>query len=300
MKNIIIWGTGKEYTTHVRRVQCGVAAGEFHVVGVTSNDCWYHTLDGFPFLSKQELMDVPHDIVLVTSKRYFSEIQAEYVKMGGDAENVFPIGVLDVANLTLSQVVEIHQSKISIVANNCWGGVTYHSLHMKFLSPFINLFIRDADYLALLCDFHHRIRQPLVYAGADDDEVSHLHYPIFSLGGTHLHMNHAEDPEERMSAAKKWEERLQRLNEDNLLFMMWTESEEAADQFDALPLKRKICFTSFPTDLPSCMYAIPYVSYNKARGKPFWETVNGMAKGVYPFYDIYELLMHGEKRYRTV
>ena len=171
-------------------------------------------------------------------------------------------------------------------------------LHMKFLSPFINMFVRDADYLALLHDFHQRMYQPLVYAGSGDDAVSHLHYPIFSLGGTHLHMNHDTD-ENRVSALKKREERVQRLNEDNLFFMMYTESEAAAEQFDALPLERKICITSFPTRLSSCMYAEPFARYNKPMGKPFWETVNGMGKGAYPFYDVYELLMHGKKKYRT-
>ena len=41
MNRIIIWGTSKGYSMHVRRLQCGVAAGEFEVVGVTSNDNWY-------------------------------------------------------------------------------------------------------------------------------------------------------------------------------------------------------------------------------------------------------------------
>lgn len=117
---------------HVRRLQCGVAVGEFEVVGVTSNDNWYHTLDGFPFLSKDTLMDVPHDYILVTSERHLAEIREEYVHMGGDAERMLPIGVLDVANLTFSQVAELHRSRVSIIANNCWGGVTYHMLHMKF------------------------------------------------------------------------------------------------------------------------------------------------------------------------
>ena len=284
---------------HVRRLQCGVAVGEFEVVGVTSNDNWYHTLDGFPFLSKDTLMDVPHDYILVTSERHLAEIREEYVHMGGDAERMLPIGVLDVANLTFSQVAELHRSRVSIIANNCWGGVTYHMLHMKFFSPLINMFELDRDYLSLLRDFHHRIRQPLEYVGSAENDDMQLRYPIFSLGGTRLHMNHDAD-ENRAGAVKKWEERLKRLNEENLFFMMYTESEAAAEEFDALPLERKICFTSFPTDLPSCMYAKPYTSYNQPLGKPFWETVNGMGKGLYPFYDVYELLMHGKKRYRSV
>ena len=112
-------------------------------------------------------------------------------------------------------------------------------------------------------------------------------------------MNHDAD-ENRAAAVKKWGERLQRLNEDNLFFMMYTESEAAAEQFETLPLERKICFTSFPTDLSSCMHAKPYTYCNRPLGKPFWETVNGMAKGLYPFYDVYELLMHGRKKYRAV
>lgn len=121
MNRIIVWGTSKEYSAHARRLQCGAAVGEFEVVGMTSNDNWYRTLDGFSFLPKQELMNVPHDYVLAASERHLAEIRQEYVQMGGDAERLLPIGALDVANLTFSQVVELHRSKLSIIANNCWG-----------------------------------------------------------------------------------------------------------------------------------------------------------------------------------
>ena len=168
---------------------------------------------------------------------------------------------------------------------------------MRFYSPFINMFMLDDDYIALLRDFRHRLSLPLKHVGTSYDEGSKLHYPIFSLGGTHLHMNHYAD---RAFAEEKWQERLQRLNKEHLFFMMFTERPNIAEAFDALPYDRKVCFTSFPTDLPSAMYVKPYAACQKPLGKPFWQTINGMANGTYPYYDIYELLMHEKKTYRSV
>lgn len=297
---IIIWGTGREYQAHLRRIQCGVQCGEFEVVGVTSDDTWYKKLDGFRFIPKSELMAESFDFILVTCQRFWDEIQHDFRLMGGDRELLLPVDVLNLANLTFSQYVEIYRSHLSIIPMNCWGGLTYHMLHMKFRTPFINMFLLPDGYLDLLRDFHHRIQLDPEYVRDEYEDYlapsQRFDYPVFSLGGTLLYMNHYHD---RAVALAKWKERVKRINFDNLFFMMCTDRPDAAEQFDALPYKKKICFTSFPTDLSSAMYVSPHAEYNQARGKHFHFSVNGMARGMYQLYDVYELLMHGRKCYRT-
>ena len=122
MHKIIVWGTGEEYCAYIHRLHDGVEHGEFEVVGVTSGDGWYREIDGFRFIAKQEIMMMPHDYVLIASEKHFSEIAHEYVILGGNIANVLPIGVLNVASLTFSQYIELYESKVSIIANNCWGG----------------------------------------------------------------------------------------------------------------------------------------------------------------------------------
>ena len=296
MNKIILWGTGRVFSAHLRRIQYGCRYGEFEVLGVTSNDDWYQELDGFPFIPKAELVKHPCDYILVANRGHLDEIREEYVALGGERAKVLSIDVLDIPRFTFDQYIELYRSKISIISNNCWGGVTYHALHLPFESHFINMFETDEEYLELLRDFEYKIRCPLEYVKDEYNEVEKITYPVFSLDGTLLHMNHYPD---RKQAERKWKERLQRLNPENLFFMMYTESKDAAKEFERLPYEKKVCFTSFPSSLPSAMYVRPWRACNKAKGTPFWDTILGMADGRYPFYDAYELLMHGAKVYRV-
>lgn len=38
----------------------------------------------------------------------------------------------------------------TIFSSNCIGGIIYHSLNKKFLSPTINLYIQPSDYVEML------------------------------------------------------------------------------------------------------------------------------------------------------
>ncbi len=245
MYRVIIWGTSIEYSNCLRRIKTSVESGELEVVGVTSRDTWYRSLDGFPFLPKSELLHVPHDYVLVASKRHFADIQQEYDALGGKAHKVLSLQALETAGITFPQYVNLYEARISLIANNCWGGVTYHAMHLPFLSPFINMFVQDSDYIALLQDLKGHLAKPLQYVGESHDLHSGELYPIFSLGkgGVQLHMNHYPDHEQ---AVAKWNERRQRINFDNLFVMMYTENLSIVEQFDALPYAKKVCFTPFP------------------------------------------------------
>ena len=91
---------------------------------------------------------------------------------------------------------------------------------------------------------------------------------------------------------KKWEERKQKINLDNLFVVMWSKKPEELEQFDALPYVKKVCFVPFKSDLDSAWYLehrlikkFPmYVHYviETARGNPF-------------FYDPFDMLLYGKK-----
>ena len=41
-------------------------------------------------------------------------------------------------------------NQVSIISQNCIGGVFYHDMKCEFLSPTINLFIRQPDFIKFL------------------------------------------------------------------------------------------------------------------------------------------------------
>ena len=192
---VVIWGTGQRYNEFRQRICCAVELGEMEVLGVTSDDNWYHKLDGFRFIPKQELIAMPFDYVLVAEAGpAFQKARQEYATLGGDLEKMLIIDVLNASGVTFPQYVELYRSKLTIIANECWGGLTYHRLHLEFRTPLINMFELDEEYLDLLRDFDRRIHLPLEYVRDEHEVIHDIDYPVFSLGGTLLHMNHSTFP----------------------------------------------------------------------------------------------------------
>lgn len=108
---------------------------------------------------------------------------------------------------------------ISIVSNNCLGGILYHEIGQKFLSPTINLWFENNDYLRFLENlnniqhlelheyFESNTEHPLGYLSTNNNEkivVRFTHYTNFK------------------QAKKKWDARCKRINFDNLYILFET------------------------------------------------------------------------------
>ena len=99
----------------------------------------------------------------------------------------------------------------TFLASNCTAGIIYHRLGMKFLSPTINMFIWQDDFLKFVLDLPHYLDQKLRFIETDEG------YPVAMLDDIKLYFNHYKTNEE---AEEKWEERKKRMNMDNLFILM--------------------------------------------------------------------------------
>ena len=137
----------------------------------------------------------------------------------------------------------------TIFSCNCTGGVLYHDLNMKFLSPTINMYMVCEDFIKF-CE------NPKHYLSLEMEEYKGdivRDYPIATLGDITLFLVHYESIGE---AAKKWNRRKARINWDNI-FVIGTDrdgfNEELSNRFDLLPYK-KVLFTHLPDDNPNHFY----------------------------------------------
>ncbi len=103
----------------------------------------------------------------------------------------------------------------------------------------------------------------------------------------YINMNHYPDREE---AEKKWYERVNRINWNNLFVMMFSTDLKCVEEFSNLSYQKKVCFTSLITDIPSACH-IPVDKIDPTR--ELWQIVNGTAQGVYSLFDPIELLLSG-------
>lgn len=139
----------------------------------------------------------------------------------------------------------------TIVCSNCTGGYIYHWLGLRFLSPFINLFLWPKDFVTALENWEEFISSEILEVKTD------LRYPVgkvITKGGTvPIHFMHYKSFDE---AIAKWNERKLRMEKDpnKIGFMLtnWEEDVTILNRFCKLPFKHKIAFTH--GDIPEIPY----------------------------------------------
>ena len=166
---------------------------------------------------------------------------------------------------------------MSIFASNCAGGVLYHSLGMQFLSPLINMWQTELDYLRFMSEPRHYLQGTLQLGAVPYHKNGRNAYPMFYLFDVALHMNHYTDI---MQAAQKWYERSERVNWDDVVAIMFTDSPVALRRFEGLPIRQKICFVPFVTDSPVAFC----VDREKTAHRAMWWMTNDICKGVEEHY----------------
>lgn len=130
----------------------------------------------------------------------------------------------------------------SLISNNCCGGIIYHDLGLRFLSPTINLFIKLNEYLLFLENFNECLAADIIDAGGVEYPVGKI---ILKSGETvELHFMHYRTFEE---AKNKFVERSKRINRDNLFVFLEAgieTTDDIVERFDALPFKNKVIITN--------------------------------------------------------
>ena len=289
MYRILIWGCGLFYGRYINAIKYQEISGSIKIIGVTDQNSLYTKLDGYSFINISEIDINMIDYVVVTSDRDFVEISMEAKRIGFVEESIISASVFSIPGFCFKNYVELFHSKVSIIANNCWGGCAYHELRMKFGSPFINMFERDLDYIKLLKNLKYYLSLQLKFKKyAYNDELK-INYPVCMLDDVELYFNHYSSLED---VERKWYERVNRINWDNLFIMMFTEDEKVLEIFDSLDYSKKVCFVPFKSDYQSAFF-MQIVKNKEMYNIPFYDVVNKTVKGFFYDYDLIKLLSIG-------
>lgn len=293
LKRIFIWGIGKDYGKCITILKYLECIKDIQIVGITSKTVYGGSIDGYRFIRKDQLTSIEFDYLLITPINKYKTIYNEAIAQGVENDKIVSSTLLYTVDFSFGKYEKFKKAKISIIANNCWGGLIYHYFQSPFLSPFINMFENDNDYICLLKNLKQYMELPLRFKKTAYNSVSQLTYPVCTLSDdVELHMNHYSDFEQ---AQRKWEERKKRINWNNLFVMMYTENPIVLEQFNTLLYEKKICFVPFKTDNPSGWY----LNTDIAKESPFWSIVNGLGNGQYAYYNLWDMLLHGEKVLRV-
>lgn len=291
----VVWGTALDYEMYFSALKYQELLGYIEVVGVTSNLPIYERLDGYRFISKTQLLNVEFDLLIIASVEKFSEIRQEATSLGIEVEKIMNIKVFALPEFLIDKYKSLKHSNITLFSNNCWGGITYNRLGLEFLSPFINMFVSAPDYLKIMNAPKQYLSHDLILSRYNYEPSLNRNYPVCYLDDAEVHFNHYESLDE---AVAKWNSRRIKINWDNLFVMMYTIDPKEAEMFAELPYRNKVCFVPFESSEPSLM-SIPYNRIAESRSVPFWAIVNGLALGMYKYYDVLDLL-HGNLNHKRV
>ncbi len=286
----LLWGTGKAFWEYYYLIKYYEFTGELCVCGVTSSDSFYSDVGGYHFIDKADIDYEIFDVVIIMSlsKSIIRDIQNEILLRGISESNIIPCQVLRLQGFDFAKYKALKTNPPTILAPNCWAGITYNQLGLPFCSPTINMFEDHDDYLKLIMNLEHYLSCDLEFREMQYERNLKRDYPVIACDDVLLHCNHYQTFEEANTA---WLRRKDRIRWDNLFIMFFDENPERIDRFCNLRYKKKVCFVPYASEKKDVIPIIYRVN-DEMREKPFWEIINGMATGKWPYYDVFELLLN--------
>ncbi len=281
MRKIVIWGTGKNYEKLINNVQFEIFKGNISVEALVARagDITGQTLDGFKIITKENVTDIKFDYLVIASPLYYKEIWNEAVALGIEKEKILNGEIFHIPLFDFARYVKLIENPVTILSDNCWGGIVYKRLHMKVYSPLSNIYWDTENYVRFIQNPEYYLGRPLVMER--EGSLRNNIYPIGSLGGgknRKVKLNFIHSPSFD-SAKSLWDRRRKRINDKNLFVKFGFDAAEEKKEdylkiFESVPYK-KICFYSGETSSKSVVYLkrfekffqqkdyIPTISYNE-------------------------------------
>ena len=290
MYNILIWGTGREYNSYFNCIRLLELKGQISIVGITSNDKDINTsIDNYPFVKKEDVNLLDFDYCIVAMGN-MSLIINEAESLGIEKTKLIPIRVLSIPNIDFNKYIKLKNSHLTIFSPNCWAGICYHRLGLEFLSPTINISFGSNVFNKLMLNLDAYISYSVEFVETRYHSVLKHEYPVGLLNDILVPFLHYESFDQAVSC---WERRKKRINKNNILIVSYGTSEKTLYEFENLPYKNKLIFTSLDVSTPSS-YHINLDNLGR-----LWEPANGTALGVKNMLDIIALCNHEDNYIRV-
>lgn len=297
-KRLVIWGEFKDYETYLPSFRLEEWKGNIEIAAVIFLDEQVvKRVDGYPVITAEELLGMTFDYVIGLE----NELAEDMIKILGmmqiPREKFLAGKIFNLPDFDFEQYLRLRESRISIISDNCWGGLTYHSLDYPFLSPFINMYVKEGDFGKLMTSFSNYMQMPLEFVKTELNTLKGNIYPVCRIGDVEIHCNHYESFEQ---AKKIWDDRKVRINYKNIFVKMLIETEKDLAEFKEIPY-RKIGFSTFSVEdeeIIDCSGMSGYIG-ESYQGR-FWEFVNWQARSDrvdLKHYNVLKLLL-GEEDYK--
>lgn len=279
----------KKFNHYCNAIKFEEYKGNISLIGIRVAQKYADSLDGWKLYPVEELIQQECEYLIISEMgNTFLQMKNMLAEIGFPAERILSIEIFGIPKFDFKEYVELLEHRPSIITNHCWGGFTYHTLQMEFLSPFINLFIENKDYLRLLENLQWYMEQELIFDREEQEVQLGCMYPVGRLADVSIHFKHYKSFEE---AKEKWDLRKKRINWQNLFVEMNSSNREEIEQFDRLPFENKVVFIPFSCKEKSALDISMYNNQIKDNIEGLlYQNVNRFGMNEAVFYDILKLL----------
>lgn len=302
-KKCLIWGLGESYQKLYNLIKYEELKGNISIEAVVSKDKLFSVQDGYEVIDPTEILSRDFDYIIVVSSRYYREITADAEKIAGKGikRKVINGEVLYIPGFDFEKYIRLRENPISIIANDCFGGILYHYLNLEFSSPFINCAIAPDDFLLLANSLEGYMKQPLLMEQEGDIYQCPVGTLTYLQNKIRIYFNHAYSFGE---AKKDFERRRNRINWDNIFICSNDSRREYAESFEKLPYRKKNITAEDFECVDSVMLRGYKHEYSKgqrdaAQTRSFWSYMQDMSNFTKEI-DVFRMLLGEEEIRRSM
>lgn len=299
-KRLVIWCSFEDYEMYRPQLLLEEVKGNIEIAAVIFLDeDVVKSVDDYPVVKVEELLTLSFDYIVGFGDALFDDMLGIIKMLQIPRQKFLPGRIFNLPQFDFKRYIQVLEERITIISDNCWGGMTYHALGMEFYSPFINLFVEKNDIIKLMKSLDEYMAMPLEFVENGYVQGGEQVYPVCQLGNIKLHFNHYKNFEE---VKECWNRRKEKINWKNILVKVSIEDEEQLEGFRSIPY-RKIGFSKVPCvdeDIIDLSGVIQSDYFNEKYQGRFWELVNWQARSDrvdLKYYDVLKLLL-GEEDYR--
>ena len=239
-------------------------------------------------IDKRELINIDCDLIIVTGHDVdLAPILAEAKELSLDTYKFVLDRTVCLPGFTPEKYKQLRKSNLSILSMGWWAGIAYHNLGLPILSPTINMYTSEEDFMNFLPEARWHFKKDLYFDRTEHNSDLDIDYPIFCLGDMQWFMNGFAS---EADALKAWNERKDKINWSNVLVTMHTSDPAVLERFDCLPYEKKVCFVPFETEFDSGFY----VDATAYEGNILYAS-EAVIAGDIQAYDVWDLLLHSQK-----
>lgn len=278
---VFIWGIGNKYSRYCSFIKNEILKNHITVLGISSYEHFYRNIDNFKFVDKDEIIYIPFDFIIDCS----DDNQNDYLQVF-KREKIIRVDVFSVFGFDFIEYVRLRENPITIISMNCFGYYLYNCFDLPYSSPTIGSYIQWDDFIVFLSYLSNlkelQPKENILLSIANG-------FPVINIGESKIFFSHYDNYQ---NVIDRWNRRISRINYNNIFVCLFTDNEKQLNSFNTISYK-KICFTSFKTDVPDTVF-LP-----QTEGKTLRNMVNSVANLRYPILNTFELLTKKECVFRS-